>query len=469
MTGPALPGDGLDPAIFKAYDIRGVADTQLGEGVPERIGAAFARRALKGGGGPVAVGRDGRLSSPRIARALVRGLREAGADVIDIGLVPTPLLYEHALLRASGNGIMVTGSHNPKDHNGLKMMAGGRPVVDEGIRQLRLEAGRAAPPAATPGAAREEDFADEYVRRVRESVSLARPVLVVTDCGNGAAGGVAPRALREIGCEVVELHSEVDGNFPNHHPDPSRPQNLEDCLRAVRETGAEIGVAFDGDGDRLGVVSAVRGMVYPDLVLLLYAEDVLERAPGAKVVYDVKCTRLLAPWVRERGGTPVMSRTGHSFIKRRMREEDAALGGEMSGHFFFRDRWSGYDDAIYAAARLLELASRAGHAERLLGRLPVSHSSPEVQVDIAQVEAGADEIVQALARDPDLTAGATVDRTDGLRVEFGNGFGLVRPSNTTPTLVLRFEGDTPEDLEAIRSRFRDALDQTMLFPKIDLS
>lgn len=468
MTRATDPG-GIDPSIFKAYDIRGVADTQLGPGVPGRIGAAYVARALPGGAGTVAVGRDGRLSSPRIADELARGLRDAGADTVDIGLVPTPMLYEYALLHASGNGIMVTGSHNPKGHNGLKMMAGGRPVVDQDIQGLRAEAEAGPRPGARPGTARHDDFANEYVGRVRDGVALWRRVTAVVDCGNGAAGVVAPRALRATGCDIVELHSRVDGNFPNHHPDPSRPQNLEDCLRAVRESGAEIGIAFDGDGDRLGVVSPSAGMVYPDLVLMLYADDVLRARPGAKVVYDVKCTRLLAPWIRARGGMPVMSRTGHSFIKRRMREEDAALGGEMSGHFFFRDRWSGYDDAIYAAARLLEIASRVPGAEDALGTLPVSHASPEVQVDVTGAGKDAHEIVAMLARDPGFGDAISVDRTDGLRVEFERGFGLVRPSNTTPTLVLRFEGDTPADLDAIRAKFRDRLLQTSLFGEIDLS
>lgn len=468
MTRAAGPG-GPDPSIFKAYDIRGIADTQLGPGVPGRIGAAFVARTLPGGAGTVAVGRDGRLSSPRIADELVRGLRDAGADTVDIGLVPTPMLYEYALLHASGNGIMVTGSHNPKEHNGLKMMAGGRPVVDRDIQGLREEAEAGPRPVARPGTARHDDFANEYVGRVRDGVALGRRVTAVVDCGNGAAGVVAPRALRAVGCDIIELHSRVDGNFPNHHPDPSRPRNLEDCLRAVRESGAEIGIAFDGDGDRLGVVSPSAGMVYPDLVLMLYADDVLRARPGARVVYDVKCTRLLAPWIRARGGTPVMSRTGHSFIKRRMREEDAALGGEMSGHFFFRDRWSGYDDAIYAAARLLEIASRAPSASDALGTLPVSHASPEVQVDVGGAGKDAHEIVAMLARDPGFGDAVSVDRTDGLRVEFERGFGLVRPSNTTPTLVLRFEGDTPADLDAIRAKFRERLLQTSLFGEIDLS
>jgi len=453
----AAPAQEIDASVFKAYDIRGTADTQLAGDVPRRIGAGFARMMREQRQGRASIGRDGRLSSPRIAAALAEGLAAAGIEVADVGLVPTPMLYEHALLHSSGNGIMVTGSHNPKEHNGMKMMLAGRPVVDGQVRGLRDLASLPPEEGASPGAITEEDFAEEYLGRIAADVRLARPLKVVVDCGNGAAGSIAPEALRRIGCEVTGLHVEIDGNFPNHHPDPAKPENLADCARELERAGADLGVAFDGDGDRLGVVSRRDGIVYPDAVLMLYAADALRARPGAKVVYDVKCTRRLKGWVEERGGVPMMSKTGHSFIKRLMREEDALIGGEMSGHFFFRDRWSGYDDAIYAAARLAELVAAGGGLEGLLDGLPRSCASPELQIDLGGIGMSGPEAVARIERELRPGGEDRVVRTDGVRIEYASGgFGLARASNTTSSLVLRFEGDSPENLEEIRGRFREA-------------
>ncbi len=454
-------------SIFKAYDIRGIADEQLGGEVPELIGRAFAQQMEENGRGKVAVGRDGRLSSPRIAKDLAKGLSQGGAEVFDIGLVPTPMLYEYALLHTSGSGIMVTGSHNPKEHNGLKMMIGGQPVVDEGVYRLYDHITQGfPPPAGKPTQVSACDFKREYISRIRDSITLKRPVKVVVDCGNGATGKVAPESLEAVGCEVIGLYTDIDGEFPNHHPDPADPENLKDCMHSLRETDAELAIAFDGDGDRLGVVSRDLGMIYPDLILLLYAEQVLRIKPAAKVVYDVKCTRLLRQWVESRGGTAIMSRTGHSFIKKLMREDEADIGGEMSGHFFFRDRWSGYDDAIYAAARLLELVSCEDHADRLFDRLPEIFASPEIKVDLSGIGISPAELVSRVAAELELPEGASLNTTDGLRIEFRNGFGLVRASNTTLSLVLRFEGDTREDLSEISEWFRQILQVLLGFPEI---
>ena len=452
-AGAASP---VDDTVFRAYDIRGLADRQLGGDVPERIGRAFAQLMKDRSQGRVAVGRDGRLSSPRIADALAAGLVAAGMRVVDIGLVPTPMLYEYALARAGGNGVMVTGSHNPKEHNGMKMMLCGKPVVDRQIRGLAALAERPRLPAEPGGTLEEDSFGEEYTRKLAAAVAIERTVRIAVDCGNGAAGAIAPAALRAAGCEVDGLHTDIDGNFPNHHPDPADPQNLKDCGRALAKSDAEFAIAFDGDGDRLGVVARGVGMVFPDLILMLYAEQVLQRSPGAKVVYDVKCTRKLKPWIEERGGVPVMARTGHSFIKKLMREENALLGGEMSGHFFFRDRWSGYDDAIYAAARLAELVS-ASSLDALLGSLPKTCATPELKIDMNGADMPAAAAVEQVASVLAASGEGTPLRTDGIRMEYDNGFGLLRASNTTQSLVLRFEGDTPADLERIRRRFADAL------------
>ena len=441
----------VSPHIFKAYDIRGVVPDALHPDMAQALGRAFGARALAEGETVVAVGRDGRLSSPELASALIHGLRQAGVDVIDVGMVTTPMLYfaAHTLCRS---GIQVTGSHNPKHHNGFKMVMAGRAIYGEEVQALRqaIEAESPAAAQAEPrGALREVNVLNDYVQRIVGDVKLARPLKVVVDCGNGVAGASAPQLFRALGCEVIELFSEVDGNFPNHHPDPSKPENLRDLIVALQTTGADLGLAFDGDGDRLGIVTPSGQNIFPDRQMLLFAQDVLSRVPGGAIVFDVKCSQRLAPAIRAAGGVPLMYKTGHSLIKAKMKEIDSPLGGEMSGHIFFKERWYGFDDGTYAGARLLEILSREANPGAVLEALPTSHSTPELNVACADGEPH--RLVaelQALAR---FAAPAEVNTIDGLRVDWPDGFGLIRASNTTPVLVLRFEGQTPQALQRIET------------------
>jgi len=439
----------LQPAIFKAYDIRGIVPTTLNEDVAEALGRAFGSAALREGERSVAVGRDGRLSGPSLSAALARGLVSTGVDVIDIGMVTTPMLY-FAASTLCASGIQVTGSHNPRDYNGFKMVLAGRAIYGEEIQQLRQTMAQRSwtvAAAGREGQVRNVNVFKPYRDRIVSDVKLARPLRIVVDSGNGVAGASAPVLLRALGCEVTELFSEVDGNFPNHHPDPSKPDNLRDLMQALRDTGAEIGLAFDGDGDRLGIVTRDGEIIFPDRQLMLFAQDVLSRVPGGRILFDVKCSQRLAPAIRAAGGEPVMFKTGHSLIKARMRELDSPLGGEMSGHVFFKERWYGFDDATYSAARLLEIVSRAPDANAVLKALPTSHSTPELNVPCAEGEPH--RVVAALQQQARFAAPAEVSQIDGLRVDWPDGFGLIRASNTTPVLVLRFEGHTPQALERI--------------------
>ena len=439
----------IHPAIFKAYDIRGTTPTGINEDVAERLGRAFGATALDLGETVVAVGRDGRLSGPALAHALMRGLVAAGVEVIDIGLATTPMLY-FAASTLCRSGIQVTGSHNPRDDNGFKMVLAGRAIYGDDIQRLRqrMEAGDA--PERAGGSVRRHDVLPAYRERIVGDIRLARPMKVVVDCGNGVAGASAPDIFRAIGCEVIELYSEVDGNFPNHHPDPSKPENLRDVIAVLARGEAELGLAFDGDGDRLGIVTQDGQNIFPDRQMMLFAQDVLSRVPGGTVVYDVKCSQQLAPAIEAAGGVPLMHQTGHSLIKARMKEVDAPLGGEMSGHIFFQERWYGFDDGTYAGCRLLEILSRHPDASAMLNALPTSFSTPEINLPCTEGEPHrlAAEL-QALAPEV-FSAPARVSTIDGLRVDWPDGFGLIRASNTTPVLVLRFEGQTPEALQRIR-------------------
>ncbi len=433
-------------SIFKAYDIRGVVPSTLNEAVAEALGRAFAQAALAEGQRTVAVGRDGRLSGPALSQALVRGLLAGGVDVIDVGMVTTPMLY-FAAATLCQSGIQVTGSHNPKDYNGFKMVLGGRAIYGDEIQALRRAMEAGVPDAATPGQRREADVWPAYRERIVGDVQLARPIKVVVDCGNGVAGATAPALFRALGCDVVELFSEVDGHFPNHHPDPSKPENLQDLQRALRETGAELGLAFDGDGDRLGIVTADGTNIYPDRQMVLFARDVLSRVPGGAILFDVKCSQRLAPAIAQAGGVPHIYKTGHSLIKARMKELNSPLGGEMSGHIFFKERWFGFDDGSYAGARLLEIVSRSPDANAVLHALPTSHSTPEINVACAEGEPHA--LVAQMVAQARFDAPAQTTTIDGLRVDWPDGFGLIRASNTTPVLVLRFEGHTADALQRI--------------------
>ena len=446
----------VDPSIFKAYDIRGVVPRTVTEQIAEGIGKAFGSVALAQGQTSVAVGRDGRLSGPALSAALVRGLVAAGIEVIDVGMVTTPMLY-FAASTVCASGIQVTGSHNPRDYNGFKMVMGGRAIYGEDIQALRRMMEMQTWSLRAGGSVRNLNVLAPYVARIVGDIRLARKMKVVVDCGNGIAGASAPAIFRAIGCEVIELFSEVDGNFPNHHPDPSKPENLADLIAALKNSDAELGLAFDGDGDRLGIVTKQGNTIYPDRQMVLFARDVLARVPGGTIVFDVKCSQRLAPAITAAGGVPLMYKTGHSLIKARMKELDSPLGGEMSGHIFFKERWFGFDDGTYAGCRLLEIVSRTSDANAELDALPTSFSTPELNVACAEGEPPA-VVAKAVAL-ASFAAPAVVNTIDGLRVDWPDGFGLMRASNTTPVLVLRFEGHTPEALQRIESAMLALLHQ----------
>ena len=438
-----------NPSIFKAYDIRGVVPSTINEALAEALGEAFGSAALQEGEKAVAVGRDGRLSGPSLSAALIRGLTAAGINVVDVGMVTTPMLYFAANTLAT-SGIQVTGSHNPRDYNGFKMVLAGRAIYGEEIQALARSIGSEAwATPAKPGKVSQVDVEPAYRERIVSGVKLSRPMKIVIDSGNGIAGASAPAIFRALGCEVTELFSEVDGNFPNHHPDPSKPENLLDLIKTLQSGDAEIGLAFDGDGDRLGIVTRDGQNIYPDRQMMLFARDVLSRVPGGTIVYDVKCSQRLAPEIEAAGGVPLMYKTGHSLIKAKMKEINSPLGGEMSGHIFFKERWYGFDDGTYAGARLLEIVSRSPDAGELLNSLPTSFSTPEINVPCAEGEQHT--AVVALLKAAHFAAPARVTTIDGVRVDWPNGFGLIRASNTTPVLVLRFEGHTPEALARIQA------------------
>jgi phosphomannomutase len=437
----------ISPTIFKAYDVRGVVPSTLDEQVAEALGRAFGTIALSEGERTVAVGRDGRLSGPSLAAALVRGLTWSGIDVIDIGMVTTPMLYFAASTLCT-SGIQVTGSHNPKDYNGFKMVMNGRAIHGEEIQALRrIIEGESCMQGKSAGTVRQVDVLPAYRDRIAGDIRLARPLKIVVDCGNGVAGASAPGIYRAIGCEVIGMFTEVDGDFPNHHPDPSKPENLRDLIAKLKETGADLGLAFDGDGDRLGIITRNGHNIYPDRQMMLFARDVLSRVPGGTIVYDVKCSQRLAPAIREAGGEPMMFKTGHSLIKAKMREVGSPLGGEMSGHIFFKERWYGFDDGTYAGCRLLEILSREADPSAALESLPTSFSTPELNVKCAEGEPH--RVVAQLVQEAKFAPPAELSTIDGLRVDWPDGFGLIRASNTTPVLVLRFEGHTQEAMHRI--------------------
>ncbi|MBX3666463.1 MAG: phosphomannomutase/phosphoglucomutase [Burkholderiales bacterium] len=450
MNSPVAP----PAAIFKAYDIRGIVGKTLTAAGTEAIGRAIGAEALARGRNTVVIGRDGRLSGPELAAALARGLQASGVDVVDVGRVATPMLYFAAHELGTLSGVMVTGSHNPPEYNGLKMMLAGDTLSGEAIQALRrrlldddLRSGN--------GGYRTHDVRAAYLERIAGSVKLARPMRIAVDCGNGIAGATAPELYRRLGCTVEELFCEVDGTFPNHHPDPSQPKNLQDLMAALRAGDAEIGLAFDGDGDRLGVVTLSGKIIYPDRQLMLFAADVLSREPGSEIIFDVKCTRHLFGWIRKHGGQPLLWKTGHSFIKKKLAETGAPLAGEMSGHIFFKERWYGFDDGMYAGARLLEILSRSADPGAVLEALPDSISTPELQWQLGEGENYA--LMEKLRETARFEGAREIITIDGLRVEYADGFGLARPSNTTPVIVLRFEADSADALRRIQDDFRRAM------------
>lgn len=453
----------LHPSIFRAYDIRGVVGETLTEAGVFLIGKALGSLVKEQYANQIAVARDGRISGPALLKALCEGILSTGCDVIDIGMVPTPLLYYATYMFEERSGAMVTGSHNPPEYNGLKIVVKGATLAEENIQKLyqRIVEKRFRDEG---GVLHQINIVDRYINHVAHDVHLARPLKVVIDAGNGVTGMIAPALFRALGCEVYELFCDVDGAFPNHHPDPSQPKNLQDLIKTVRSFKADVGLAFDGDGDRLGVVTSAGEMICPDRLLMLFAKSVLKDHPKAKVIYDVKCTNHLDGMIRSLGGEPIMWKTGHSLIKAKLAETQALLAGEMSGHFFFKDRWYGFDDALYAGARLLEIiAQQNDTSDALFAAIPNSVNTPELKIPVNEDEKF--QLMEQLIANVNLMDAKEVMTIDGLRISFANGWGLVRPSNTTPCLVLRFEAESMAVLEKIKVLFRE----WMLSVKPDLA
>ena len=437
--------------IFKAYDIRGIVGKTITVDNVEKIGHAIGSDARARNLTTIAIGRDGRLSGTELSQALARGIQRSGVNVVDVGMVATPMLYFAAHELCQYSGVMVTGSHNPPDYNGFKIVLGGQTLSADTIQALRI---RIENNDLTHGSGSysKHDIVNTYLERITGDVKLARPMKIIVDSGNGVAGAFAPALYRALGCEVIELFCDVDGSFPNHHPDPSVPENLQDVIQALKTTDAEIGLAFDGDGDRLGIVTKNGSIINADRQLMLFAADVLSRNPGGKIIFDVKCTRNLAPWISQHGGTPIMWKTGHSFIKSKLIETQALLAGEMSGHLFFKERWYGFDDGLYAGARLLELLSHQADINAALNDLPDSLNTPELQIRVAEGENHT--LIAQLQKNAVFSSAQQVITIDGLRVEYSDGFGLARASNTTPVVVLRFEADNESALKRIQEDFR---------------
>ncbi|MBJ1818201.1 phosphomannomutase/phosphoglucomutase [Neisseria meningitidis] len=444
--------------IFKAYDIRGIVGKTLTDDAAYLIGRAIAAKAAEKGMTRIALGRDGRLSGPELMEHIQRGFTDSGIGVLNVGMVATPMLYFAAINECGGSGVMITGSHNPPDYNGFKMMLGGDTLAGEAIQELLAIVEKDGFVAADKqGNVTEKDISGEYHNHIVGHIKLKRPMKIAIDAGNGVGGAFAGKLYKGLGNEVTELFCDVDGNFPNHHPDPSKPKNLQDLIAALKNGDAEIGLAFDGDADRLGVVTKDGNIIYPDRQLMLFAQDVLNRNPGAKVIFDVKSTRLLAPWIKEHGGKAIMEKTGHSFIKSAMKETGAPVAGEMSGHIFFKERWFGFDDGLYAGARLLEILSASDNPSEVLNNLPQSISTPELNIALPEGSNG-HQVIDELAAKAEFEGATEIITIDGLRVEFPDGFGLMRASNTTPILVLRFEADTQEAIERIQNQFKAVIE-----------
>jgi phosphomannomutase/phosphoglucomutase len=447
--------------IFKAYDIRGIVDKSLTVDMTYQIGQSIGTEAIVNDQTAVIIGRDGRLSGPKLSKVLADGIRSAGVDVVDIGVAPTPVVYFAAYHLGIPSCVAITGSHNPPDYNGFKMVIDGMTLSAERIQTIRQRIQDKSSILASSenlGTYSSREIIPEYLDTIVADVKPARQIKLVIDCGNGVAGSVAPELFERLGCDVTTLYGEVDGNFPNHHPDPSQIENLQDLIQAVKDQGAELGFAFDGDGDRLGVVTADGDVIWPDRQMILFARDVLERNPSAEIIYDVKCSRTLPKEIEAAGGKATMWRTGHSFIKGKLKETGAQLAGEMSGHIFFKDRWYGFDDGSYAGARLIELLSKIDRSpSEVFNALPDTINTPELRIEMQEGEhyRFMDEMIENASFDE-----AQVSTMDGIRVDFEDGFGLIRPSNTTPILVLRFEADDTAALERIQSRFRALITDT---------
>ncbi|MFY0677062.1 MAG: phosphomannomutase/phosphoglucomutase [Neptuniibacter sp.] len=453
----------LDQTIFRAYDVRGIVDTALTDDTVYHLGRAFAAEAESQGVNLVNVAADGRLSSPKLKQIFSEGLMDGGCTVNDIGYVPTPTLYFSAHQNEQCTGVMITGSHNPADYNGFKMMIAGHTLSGDDIQDLKQRI-IAQDYSEGNGSLQEQDIRETYLSRILSDIKLDKKLKVVVDCGNGIPGELAPKLIEQLGCEIIPLYCEVDGTFPNHHPDPGKPKNLVDAIAKVKETGADLGLAFDGDGDRVGIITNTGHIVYPDRIMMLFAEDIISRNPGAEIIFDVKCSRLLANVIREAGGKPTMWRTGHSLIKQKIKESGALLGGEMSGHIFFKERWFGFDDALYSAARFLEIMAKTGKtADALFEKYPEDVSTPELNITVT--DESKFEIVSALQQK--TFEGGEANHIDGVRVDYPDGWGLVRASNTTPVLVLRFEAESETALNRIRDDFEQKLhevDSSLVIP-----
>jgi phosphomannomutase/phosphoglucomutase len=452
---PVMTASSFSASVFKAYDIRGTVPEQINQAFARALGRALAAMAHTQGVDTLVVGRDGRLSSAELSVALQEGLMDGGIDTLDIGEVPTPLVYYATHAYNTGSGVAITGSHNPPQYNGFKMVMAGSALFGADVQALHeaMKADTGAPlEGVVRGKRRELDIVDEYIARVVGDVKLARPMKVAIDAGNGVAGGIAPRLFRALGCEVTELFCEVDGTFPNHHPDPAEPENLHDLMACLKTSDCELGLAFDGDGDRLGVVTKRGDIIWPDRQLILFARDVLTRVPGGTIIYDVKCSRHVGLAVEQAGGAPLMWQTGHSLVKAKLRETGAPLAGEMSGHIFFKERWYGFDDGLYTGARLLEIVSREADASAPLQALPDAISTPELKLEMAEGEPF--KLVQALRETATFEGATQIITIDGVRAEYPDGFGLARPSNTTPVVVLRFEADNDAAMARIQNDFR---------------
>ena len=447
----------LPSQVFKAYDIRGIVPTELNTDFALLLGRALAIRAVKLGIKQAVIGYDGRHSSPNLAEALNQGMRQEGINTLDIGVVPTPVVYYQAAEHQIGLAVAITGSHNPPEYNGFKIMLDGRAIYGEEITSLYtdMQALMGTESSATVGTSSSENVIDAYIQRISSDVKLARPMKVVLDCGNGVGAVAATKLFEQLGCEVDELYCEVDGNFPNHHPDPADPKNLQDIIQHLANSDCELGLAFDGDADRLGVVTKSGEIIWPDRQLILFIRDVLERVPGATIIYDVKCSRHVGESIKAAGGEPLMWKTGHSLVKAKMADIGAPLAGEMSGHIFFKERWYGFDDGLYAGARLLEILSKADDPNAVLEALPKDLSTPELKLPMQEGEPHA--LISRLQESAEFPSALSTNKIDGVRAEYTDGFGLARASNTTPVVVLRFEAQSHEALERIKSEFREAI------------
>ena len=446
----------LPKEIFKAYDIRGIVGKTLTPEIVKAIGHAIGSEALARKQRTIVIGRDGRLSGVEFSAALAHGIQNSGINVIDVGRVATPMVYFAAYQLDTHSAVMITGSHNPPDYNGLKMVLAGETLSGDSIQGLRTRIEQNNLSQGSGNYA-QHDINEEYLERIVTDINLARPMKITVDCGNGVAGDFAAILYRRLGCEVTEMFCDVDGNFPNHHPDPSQPENLRDLINALSSNDSELGLAFDGDGDRLGVVTKDGKIIFPDRQLMLYAADVLSRNPGAEIIFDVKSTRNLFDWIRRHGGKPTLWKTGHSLVKAKMRETGALLAGEMSGHVFFKERWYGFDDGLYTGARLLEILSKVQNPSATLNELPDAICTPELHMHTAEGENHA--LLAQLQQTATFTDAREIITLDGLRVEYADGFGLARPSNTTPVIVLRFEADSETALQRIQNDFRRIFQQ----------